>query len=49
MKLPIMVDKTPNGKIVERSGLGCQGYAENVEYQLEIKHGNGYVVIEYYG
>ena len=35
MKLPITFDLTPKGKIVERKEIGENGYADNIQYNLQ--------------
>lgn len=47
--LPLQVDKTPDGKIVPRATFGSTGYAENVEYSLQINSAADSIVITYYG
>ena len=47
--LPLQVDKTPEGKIVPRATFGSPGYAENVEYSLQVNAAADSLVITYYG
>ena len=50
MDLPKSFDITPSGKIVERAEIGQKGYAENIEYELQITISDyGTLKIEYYG
>jgi len=50
MHLPKSFDITPSGKIVERAEIGQKGYAENIEYELQITVSDyGTLKIEYYG
>ena len=49
MKLPNLIDLTPEGELVKRANIGEEGYAENVEYHLLISVSNYITHIEYYG
>lgn len=49
MQLPLTVDLTPKGKIVDRAIIGTKGYSENIEYTLQINFLRDYVAIDYYG
>ena len=50
MDLPRSFDITPSGKIVERAEIGQKGYAENIEYELQITISDyGTLIIQYYG
>ena len=50
MHLPKSFDITPSGKIVERAEIGQKGYAENIEYELQITISDyGTLKIQYYG
>ena len=49
MKLPIKFDLTPKGKIVERKEIGEDGYADNIQYNLQFNIQNDGVYISYYG
>ncbi len=49
MKLPITFDLTPKGKIVERKEIGENGYADNIQYNLQFNIQNDGVYISYYG
>jgi hypothetical protein len=48
---PLTIDKTPKGKIVEKSELGTKGYCENIEYCLysSINSETGRISIQYVG
>ena len=37
MNLPFLIDKKPNGRLVDRANYGELGYFDNIEYQLQIK------------
>lgn len=47
--LPNVLDLTPKGQIVERAGIGEDGYFENVEYRLSIEFMDDQVHICYTG
>ena len=49
MKLPIEFDLTPKGKIVERREIGEEGYAENIQYNLQFNLQKDGIYISYYG
>ena len=49
MKLPITFDLTPQDKIVDRKYPGEKGYAENVQYTLQLNIEQHGVFISYYG
>ncbi len=49
MKLPITFDLTPKGEIVERKEIGENGYADNIQYNLQFNIQNDGVYISYYG
>ena len=49
MKLPITFDLTPKGEIVERKQIGEDGYADNIQYNLQFNIQNDGVYISYYG
>ena len=49
MRLPITFDLTPKGKIVERKHIGEEGYAENIQYTLQLNVQEDGVYISYYG
>lgn len=49
MRLPITFDLTPKGKIVERKHIGEEGYAENMQYTLQLNVQEDGVYISYYG
>ena len=49
MKLPIKFDLTPKGKIVEKKEIGEEGYADNIQYNLQFNIQNDGVYISYYG
>jgi hypothetical protein len=49
MNLPITFDLTPKGEIVERKHLGEDGYAENIQYNLQFNVNENGVNISYYG
>ena len=49
MKLPITFDLTPKCKIVERKEIGENGYADNIQYNLQFNIQNDGVYISYYG
>ena len=49
MKLPIKFDLTPKGKIVEKKEIGENGYADNIQYNLQFNIQNDGVYISYYG
>lgn len=36
MNLPFLIDKKPNGRLVDRANYGELGYFDNIEYQLQI-------------
>jgi hypothetical protein len=48
---PLTIDKTPDGKFVERAEIGEEGYAENIEFCLHtsICSHTGKISIQYYG
>ena len=49
MRLPITFDLTPKGKIVEKNEIGEEGYAENIQYNLQFNVRESGVDISYYG
>jgi len=49
MRLPIAFDLTPTGKIVEQKQIGQDGYAENIQYNLQFNVTQDGVDISYYG
>lgn len=49
MKLPLSVDKTPEGNIVKRAELFGVGYAENIEYSLVLQPSDDGLFLEYVG
>jgi hypothetical protein len=49
MVLPSKVDRTEDGYIVPRAGVGQEGYCDNVEYTLTISVELGFVEIGYKG
>ena len=49
MKLPISFDLTPKGEIVERREIGEEGYAENIQYNLQFEVRETGEIINYYG
>ena len=49
MRLPIAFDLTPKGKIVEKKEIGQDGYAENIQYNLQFNVNKFGVDISYYG
>jgi len=49
MKLPITFDLTPKGEIVEKKEIGEDGYADNIQYNLQFNIQNDGVYISYYG
>jgi len=49
MNLPFLIDKKPNGKLVNRANYGELGYLYNIEYQLQISFIEGSLNISYYG
>ena len=49
MRLPIAFDLTPKGKIVEKKEIGQDGYAENIQYNLQFNVNQDGVDISYYG
>jgi len=49
MRLPITFDLTPKGEIVEKKEIGEDGYAENIQYNLQCNIQNDGVYISYYG
>ena len=49
MNLPITFDLTPKGEIVERKEIGEEGYAENIQYNLQFNVNENGVNISYYG
>ena len=49
MRLPITFDLTPKGKIVERKHIGEDGYAENIQYNLQFNVVESGIDISYYG
>ena len=49
MRLPITFDLTPKGKIVERKHIGEEGYAENIQYTMQLNIEEDGVYISYYG
>jgi hypothetical protein len=51
LDLPLSIDKTPDGKFVERAEIGDEGYAENIEFCLHtsICSHTGKISIQYYG
>lgn len=46
--LPLKVDLTPDGRIVEKADIGEEGYAENIECTLQLSFGRDSVFIHYY-
>jgi len=50
MELPTRFDLTPNGIIVDRAEIGCNGYTENIEFELNINFLLGDSIrLNYYG
>jgi len=49
MNLPFLIDKKPNGKLINRANYGELGYFYNIEYQLQISFIEGSLNISYYG
>jgi hypothetical protein len=49
MNLPFLIDKKPNGRLVDRANYGELGYFDNIEYQLQISFIEGSLNISYYG
>ena len=49
MRLPITFDLTPKGEIVERREIGEEGYADNIQYNLQFNVQQNGVYISYYG
>ena len=49
MRLPIAFDLTSKGKIVEKKYIGEEGYAENIQYNLQFNLTENGVDISYYG
>tara|TARA_R100000458_G_scaffold44559_1_gene42637 strand:- start:141 stop:347 length:207 start_codon:yes stop_codon:yes gene_type:complete len=49
MRLPRTFDLTPKGEIVERREIGEEGYADNVQYNLQFHLQKDGVYICYYG
>jgi hypothetical protein len=51
LDLPLVIDKTPEGKIVEKASFGSDEYEQNIEYSLHtsIDAHTGKISIQYYG
>lgn len=49
MILPKTLDMTPMGKVIESAQFGEKGYAENVQYTLQIRYSRLGLRISYYG
>jgi hypothetical protein len=49
MRLPITIEVTLKGKIVEISEYGEEGYTKNILHTLQINMQNDWVEIAYYG
>ena len=50
-QIPYLVDKTPDGELVEKADVGTEGYAENIEYRLQVylSEETQSMVLEYIG
>ncbi len=49
MRLPITFDLTPKGEIVKTKEIGEDGYAENIQFNLQCNIEKDGVYISYYG
>lgn len=49
MELPLVLDQTPEGKLIERREIGEPGYIENIEYKLNIRFQDDKIILYYYG